>query len=140
MSIKEVVLMSFDQISNLYLFSCHDSRNRNMCKIYVLLCIFVLIETVGSCLVFLLPIFHLFYHRPRSRERGCLTAGQVAGTSSEWQLSTPTGPEVSPRPADTSTPAEVRHTLCVCERVFVCSCVPLIMKASILKAQIVFTE
>lgn len=58
-----------------------------------------------SCLADTLP--HPL-HRPQSRERGSPTSGPVAGTSSEWQQSTPTGPEVSPRPADTSTPTEVR--------------------------------
>lgn len=63
---------------------------------------------------------HLIPHRPRSRERGCLISVQVAGTSSEWQPSTPMGPEGSPRPADTSTTAEVRQTpsICVCFRVW----------------------
>lgn len=55
-----------------------------------------------------------FPHRRRSRERSCQTSGPVAGTSLEWQPLTFTGPEVSPRPADTSTQAEVRHTLHVC--------------------------
>lgn len=58
-------------------------------------------------------------NRRRSRERGCQTSGPVAGTSLEWQPLTFTGPEVSPRPADTSTQAQVRHTLHVC----VCVCV-----------------
>lgn len=62
--------------------------------------------------------FFLIYYRPQSRERGSLTSGLAAGTSSGWQLSTLMGPEVSPHQAGTSTPTEVRQTaymcMCVC--------------------------
>lgn len=65
-------------------------------------------------------LFRFIDGRPQSREPGWLTSDRAAGTSSEWQPSTPMGPEVSPHPVDTSTPAEVRQThtlsLCVCKR------------------------
>lgn len=72
-------------------------------------------------------------NRRRSRERGCQTSGPVAGTSLEWQPLTFTGPEVSPRPADTSTQAQVRHTLhvCVCVCVFVESAPPIRQTAAL---------